>query len=61
LGLEYYGIDCNISPDGHMCIFEASAHMNVLFNKESELNALFDRIRERIKRMLSRYSGEKVR
>jgi glutathione synthase/RimK-type ligase-like ATP-grasp enzyme len=60
LGLDYYGIDCNMSADGHMYVFEANANMNVLFNKLDELNPLLDRIKERIQAMLTRYSGEKV-
>jgi len=60
LGLEYYGIDCNISPDGEMMIFEANASMNILFNDLPPLDGLLDEIKRRIQAMLVRYSGEKV-
>lgn len=60
LGLEYYGIDCNMNRDGEMLVFEANAAMNILFNDIPELNDLLDRIKQRIQAMLVRYSGEKV-
>jgi len=60
LGLEYYGIDCDIRPDGEMFIFEANASMNILFNDLPPLNDLLKEIERRIQAMLVKYSGEKV-
>lgn len=30
--LDYFGIDCNIRPDGTILVFEINATMNILFN-----------------------------
>ena len=60
LGLEYYGIDCNIGPDGQMTIFEANASMNILFNELKPMNNLLKEIERRIVAMLVRYSGENI-
>jgi glutathione synthase/RimK-type ligase-like ATP-grasp enzyme len=37
LKLEYYGIDCNLRPDGQMLIFEANANMNNLHGTNSAI------------------------
>jgi len=60
LGLEYYGIDCHLSRDGEMLVFEANANMNILFNDVPKMEGIVDRIRQRIYAMLARHSGEAV-
>lgn len=58
--LEYYGIDCNIRPDGSMIVFEANASMNVLNNDYPIIQYRIDAIGDHIRQMLTRYSGERV-
>jgi len=60
IGLEYYGIDCNIGPDGSITVFEANASMNVLNNEYPIIQYRVDAIAERIRQMLTKYSGERV-
>ncbi len=60
LQLEYFGVDCNIRPNGEMLIFEANANMNVLFNPYPEMNDRLNMIHTRIHAMLARHSGEEV-
>jgi len=60
LGLEIYGIDCSLRPDGSMLIFEANANMNFLTNDHPEMNARMDMIKGKIQGMLARHSGEQV-
>lgn len=60
LQMEYYGIDCNIRPDGTMVVFEVNASMNVLNNEYPIIQYRVDAIGERIRQMLAKYSGERV-
>jgi len=60
LQLEYFGMDCNIRPNGELIIFEVNANMNILFNPYPEMNRRLDMIHSRIYAMLARYSGEQV-
>ena len=60
LQLEYFGVDCNVRPNGELLIFEANANMNVLFNPYSEMNDRLNMIQARIHAMLLRHSGEHV-
>ena len=60
LQLEYFGVDCNIRPNGELLIFEANANMNVLFNPYPEMNERLNMIQARIHAMLLRHSGEQV-
>jgi len=60
LGLEYYGIDCNLRADGQMVVFEANANMNVLHNPNPEVSYRVEPIKAALYAMLTRYSGEKV-
>jgi glutathione synthase/RimK-type ligase-like ATP-grasp enzyme len=32
MGLDFFGIDCNVTPQGDMILFEANANMNILVN-----------------------------
>ena len=60
LGLEYFGVDCNINRDGEVLIFEANANMNILTNKYPELNDRLEMIHQKIYALLTRFSGEAV-
>lgn len=50
LGLGYYGIDCHISDQNEMLIFEANANMNILIktdpNAEKQVNLIRNQIRQ---------------
>lgn len=60
LQLEYFGVDCNIRPNGEMLIFEANANMNILFNSYPEMSDRVNMINTRVYAMLAKYSGEQV-
>lgn len=38
LDMDYFGIDCNLRPDGSLLIFEANAMMDILFNQMTSPN-----------------------
>lgn len=38
VGLDYFGIDCSLRPDGSLLIFEANACMNILHNSQPSPN-----------------------
>ena len=58
--LEYFGVDCNIRPNGEMLIFEVNANMNILHNPYPEMNERMKLIHGKLHAMLARYSGEVV-
>ena len=60
LQLEYFGIDCCITGDGRIIVFEANAAMNLLLNRTQHRKARAARLQDRLHKMLTRYSGEKV-
>lgn len=60
LKLEYYGIDCNVRPDGQMLIFEANANMNNLHGTNPEIRDRREVLERKLQAMLSKYSGEQV-
>ena len=60
LGLELYGIDCSLNPDGTMIVFEANANMNFMTNSHPQMNERMDMITDRLHALLVRYSGEQV-
>lgn len=60
LQLEYYGIDCHLSPDGQMIVFEANANMNFLYNNLDIIQYRVDAVVDRLHKMLTKYSGERV-
>lgn len=60
LKLEYFGVDCNIRPNGEMLIFEANANMNILHNPYPEMNERMQLIHRKLQAMLARHSGEVV-
>jgi glutathione synthase/RimK-type ligase-like ATP-grasp enzyme len=60
LKLEFYGIDCSLSPEREMLIFEANANMNILTNDHPQMNERMNMITSKIQALLTRFSGEKV-
>jgi glutathione synthase/RimK-type ligase-like ATP-grasp enzyme len=60
LELEYFGVDCNVRPNGEMLIFEVNANMNILFNQYPEMKDRMNMIHARIHTLLARHSGEQV-
>jgi hypothetical protein len=60
LKLEYFGIDCNLRPDGQMLIFEANANMNNLHGTNPEIRGRLELLQKKLQAMLSKYSGEQV-
>ena len=57
LGLEYYGIDCNIDDQGNILIFEVNANMNILSNSVKSLEGQLERIKEHIRKLTEEYSN----
>ena len=62
LGLDYFGVDCNIDETGRVLLFEANACMNILANTSPSPN-IWDEPVARIKEALERHlaSPEKWR
>jgi glutathione synthase/RimK-type ligase-like ATP-grasp enzyme len=60
LQLQYYGIDCNLSEDGRMVVFEANANMNVLHAPNAASRYRVEIIQKALYALLSSYSGEQV-
>jgi glutathione synthase/RimK-type ligase-like ATP-grasp enzyme len=60
VGLEYFGLDCNVRPNGDLLIFEANANMNILHNPYPEMNERITMIHRKIQALLARLSGEVV-
>jgi len=56
LGLEYYGIDCNINDQGNILIFEVNANMNVLSNTVKLLEPQLERIKEHIRKLTKEFA-----
>ena len=56
LGLEYYGIDCNIDNQGNILVFEVNANMNVLSNSVKSLEGQLDRIKQHIRKLIQNYA-----
>lgn len=54
LGLDYFGIDCNINEQGEMLIFEANANMNVLYNNYDSLKGRIELIKQHINQLIMR-------
>lgn len=54
LGLDYFGIDCNIDETGHVLLFEANACMNILANTSPSPN-IWDEPVARIKSALEHH------
>ena len=54
LGLDYFGVDCNIDDEGRVLLFEANACMNVLHNYRPSPNK-FDTPIARIKAAVEEY------
>lgn len=60
LGLEYYGIDCSLSSNGQLIVFEANANMNVLYSPNPNTRYRVEPIEKKLYAMLSSYSGMHV-
>jgi glutathione synthase/RimK-type ligase-like ATP-grasp enzyme len=60
LQLQYFGIDCNLRPDGQIVIFEANANMNVLHGPNPATRYRVAAIEQKLYALLTRYSGERV-
>jgi glutathione synthase/RimK-type ligase-like ATP-grasp enzyme len=58
LGLDYFGIDCQLGENGDLLIFEANATMNMLAWGEGRFFEKAEVIRDRVKALMSRRSGE---
>jgi hypothetical protein len=56
LGLEYFGIDCNLNEAGEMLVFEANANMNEFFNTRSRSTEVLGIIRKHLRRLLEHRS-----
>jgi glutathione synthase/RimK-type ligase-like ATP-grasp enzyme len=56
LGLDFFGVDCNIAPDGQVLLFEANACMGILGNTQAAENAktaAIARIKEAVEQLLA--------
>jgi hypothetical protein len=60
LGLEFFGIDCSLRPDGTMALFEANALLNLPLARDAQQGEQGLGLAERMYRMLEKYSGEKL-
>jgi len=60
LQLEYFGIDCDMRPDGQLLVFEANANMNVLQGRTSHTQYRRQAVMEKMYALLTKYSGERV-
>lgn len=60
LQLEYFGMDCNLRPDGRLLVFEANANMNVLQGRTAQTLYRRKAVMERMHALLTKYSGERV-
>ncbi|MCW8871260.1 RimK family alpha-L-glutamate ligase [Pseudomonadota bacterium] len=58
--LEYFGMDCNLRPDGQLLVFEANANMNVLHGRSPQTLYRRKAVVEKLHALLTKYSGEKV-
>ena len=57
LGLDYYGIDCHISDQGVMSIFEANANMNILLIQRKEHREYVEAIKQQIVQLIANRCG----
>lgn len=60
LGLDYFGIDCHLTPAGELLIFEINACVNVFEKNDApfeHLNPRVETIRRAVEAMLLRRSG----
>lgn len=52
LGLEYYGIDCNINDKGEILVFEVNANMNILSNNLESLSGQIELIKTHVLKLI---------
>ena len=60
IGLDYFGLDCNIDHDGHVLVFEAAASIDFLQCPVAELQPWLDQIRLRMRLMISTRTAEVI-
>jgi glutathione synthase/RimK-type ligase-like ATP-grasp enzyme len=60
LQLEYFGMDCNMRPDGQLLVFEANANMNVLHGRTPQTLYRREAVIGKLHALLTKYSGERV-
>lgn len=60
VGLDYFALDCHVREDGRVVVFEANASVNALEGAFESLKPYYDRIRDRMVRLISERSGETV-
>ena len=55
LELDYWGVDCNLRPDGRMLVFEANCNMNITPNtrpNKATTQPYIDKITDAFARMV---------
>ena len=57
--LDYFGIDCQIDADGQVLLFEANANMNVMIDKIPEISGRIVAIKQKLRALIERRSGER--
>ena len=60
VGLEFFGIDCLIKPNGDVLIFEANANMNTLNSRPPELTWPLEILMLQMEKLIQNYSGESI-
>lgn len=59
LELDYFGIDCQIGPDGEVLLFEANSNMNIMTDVVPEISDRVQAIKQRLRSLIERRSGER--
>ncbi|NNE06309.1 MAG: hypothetical protein HKN15_11360 [Xanthomonadales bacterium] len=59
LQLDYFGVDCQIAPDGEILLFEANANMNMMVDVLPEISDRIQAIKQRLGAMVENRSGER--
>lgn len=59
LQLDYFGVDCQISPDGEVLLFEANANMNMMADILPEISHRIQAIKQRLGATVENRSGER--
>jgi hypothetical protein len=60
IGLDYFGIDCSIAPDGRLLLFEADAAMLVHLNDPADVYPYKHRTVPRIFRAFERLLDDRI-
>lgn len=59
LELDYFGVDCQIGEDGELLLFEANANMNMMIDVVPEISDRVQAIKQKLRALIERRSGEK--